>query len=670
MALPPPTGEQDRSLDRWAAGQSQVVSAAAGSGKSTLLLHAVRRAPESARVLILSYNRPLAVEMTVRLDGLESAGLLRGGVVAQAFTFHGLCTHLFGLTPDDTTMESTLDAVERGSLVATAELAATHVCVDEVQDMRPLHHRLLRAVLPARCVYLLVGDANQLLYDFEEPPASTVFMERPQDFFCAAGDAAWSASRLSVSFRLTPPVAALVNAVAASEGLAPVEAGHALEAPPLPRVVTYSAWQWGQRLVPLVLAAVAEARCPSEVGILARSVRWSQPLLMLVNALAARNVPVYVHSCDGSDARVRERKVCVCTWHASKGLQWPYTFVLGVDASSAARPLHVALTRAQRCLVVAHDSKAPHAGLLRALRDSVSADVDAATAQLVDAAGDAPCGAAPAVGGATGPRDVTGFAPRGAAAHRLHRLILDVGGAQPGTTSQPAEQVVCIDSVWEDVTDLLVDALLIEAERLRTGRCLRIEEMRSPARAPRAQRLARLMGGDRRRLVDTRLTDRDLVPPLAKYALHNFGSAKNPASPAEQAMRAAAGASAYAGFHHRANRLMASRWWDEELFAMSLGMLLEALPLDAAFDVVAALPPAGSHERPMYARVQARTARRAYRLVFCDLLTAAERVRAVVPMVLDPSIELCVLLNLRTGECQRLVLSDRAAFAAAMHEAQ
>ena len=343
MVLPPPTGEQDRALALWVDGVSQVVSAAAGSGKSTLLLHAVSRAPPNARVAILSYNRPLAVEMTTKLDALEGSGLIAPGVVAQAFTFHGLCSHLFALTPDDTTMESILDAVERGSLQPSAPFCPTHVCIDEVQDMRLLHHRLLKAVLPPSCAFLLVGDANQLLYDFEVPPATTVFMERPEAFFRAAGEAAWHTSRLSVSFRLTPPVAALANAVAEHDGLSQLEAGNSLVDPPPPRIITCSAWQWTRKLLPLVLEALSEAGCPSEIGILARSVRSCQPLLMLENALASQNVPVYVHSCDGADPRVREKKICVSTWHAGKGIQWTSSFVVGVDASSVARPMHVAL---------------------------------------------------------------------------------------------------------------------------------------------------------------------------------------------------------------------------------------------------------------------------------------------------------------------------------------
>ena len=666
MVLPPPTGEQDKALSQWVQGRSQVVSAAAGSGKSTLLLHAVRRAPANARVAILSYNRPLAVEMTSKLEALESSGLVGPGITAQAFTFHGLCSHLFSLTPDDTTMETILDAFDRGALRSTVEFRPTHVCIDEIQDMRLLHHRLMRAVLPAGCTYLLVGDANQLLYDFETPPATTLFMEQPQSFFGGV-DGDWTSSRLSTSFRLTPPVAALVNAVSERDGLSILEAGNSTPSPPAPRVITCSVWQWTQKLVPLVLNALREADCPSQISIIARSVRVSQPLLALVNALATQNVPVYVHSCDGVDPRVREKKICVSTWHASKGLQWPYTFVLGVEASSEPRPLHVALTRSQRVLVIVNDSKAPHPGLLHAIQSVENVSIDAVTAQMIASPVARGKGAPGFGGGGSGPRDVTHFAPRGSAAHHLHGMIVDVGGL-PAGASELQTQLVNLESVWEDVTDIVVDGALIEAERLRTGRCLRVEEMRTPMRASRAERLNLLMSGDRRRIVDTRLTERDLLPALSKYALQHFDHAQNPAPRVEQAVRAATGASAFAGYHHRANRLMASRWWSEDTVKLVLSMLLEVLHDEVAFDVVKARAAERAGDRPLYARVQACSGAASFRFVFTDRLTAAERLRTIVPMALDPRIEVCILANLRTGETQRLRLADRDAFLSALQD--
>lgn len=662
MILPPPTGEQDAALELWVKGTSVTVSAAAGSGKSTLLLHAVRRAPRHSQVAILSYNRPLATEMTIKLETLKSHGCTLEGVSAQAFTFHGLCSHLFALTPDDTTMEDVLDAVDRGELSMSSPFCPTHVCIDEVQDMRQLHHRLLCAVLPKSCVYMLVGDANQLLYDFENPPASTVFMETPWEFFTATD---WATARLSTSFRLTTPVAAFVNAVSKQSDMPTLEAGNIVTEPPVTSIISCTVWQWTQKLVPLIMDALRQAKCPSEIGIIARSVRASQPLVTLVNALAAANLPLYVHSCDGSDPRVRHNKICVCTWHASKGLQWPYTFVLGVDSSSEPRPLHVALTRSQSVLVVVNDSSRPHIGILRATR-TVDCTVDTVTSDLAGRLDS--LRAAPVWERSMAPREVSNFAPRGQIAHQLHTMILDVGGRSPGTTTQPSEQVVQVRTGWEDVTDIFVDAVMIATERYRSGHCSRVEEMLHPIRLARAVRLERLMMSNRQRAVDTRFRDSELLPHATLHALHTFVTASDEKSLVEDSCRAAVSASAFVGFHHRAARLIMATWWDDDLFRMSMTMVDETIEQSSVLDAVVSRPPSTQTEHPLYMRVHARSQRVVYRVTYGQRLTASERLLAVLPLALDDTLDVAVLLNIRTGECQRLVLSDRLAFLSGVHE--
>merc|ERR1712086_1161878 len=107
---------------------------------------------------------------------------------------------------------------------------------------------------------------------------------------------------------------------------------------------------------------------------------------------------------------------------------------------------------------------------------------------------------------------------------------------------------------------------------------------------------------------------------------------------------------------------MASRWWNEDTFKLVLSMLLEVLHDGATFDVVKAKAAARAGDRPLYARVQACSGAASFRYVFADRLTAAERLKAIIPTALDSRIEVCVLVNLRTGETQRLRLADRDAF--------
>lgn len=144
-----PSEEQLVALRAWEEGKSQVCSAAAGSGKSTLILHACKRA--RGEVVVLTYNRQLAAEMAEKLKGMR----------AECFTFHGLCSRVYRLAPDDNALREAIEDAEEGRLAATNPPRAKKVCVDEVQDMREAHKRLLKLLFPGAQL-MLVGDAKQV----------------------------------------------------------------------------------------------------------------------------------------------------------------------------------------------------------------------------------------------------------------------------------------------------------------------------------------------------------------------------------------------------------------------------------------------------------------------------------------------------------------------------
>lgn len=655
--LPPPTEEQDVALKHWVGGRSQVVSASAGAGKSTLLLHAAKRVPEDAFVIVLSYNKPLAVSMNLKLEKLRRTGVLARGVTAVAYTFHGLCSYLYGtVAMDDTTLEDTVSKAATGALKAQHPFTPTHVCVDEVQDMRPLHHRLLQVALPPTdVIYMLVGDKEQLLYDFEEPPASVTFLEDPESHFHTR----FVFTRLSMSFRLTPPVAAFANAVSKQHGALPLVPGnYERHSPPSTRIISCSVWDWAKCILPIIQTHLQEGCPASSIGIIARNVRSSQPLLTLVNVMAKRGIPLYIHGLDGLDPKVRDEKICISTWHSSKGLQYDVVVVLGVDASSEPRPLHVALTRSASHLVCVMDNRSPNLAVLRAIDAGAPTSSDHATIRLVHRIDELP---PPSVFTANGPRDLTSFSPRGSVVHDLHHNILDVGGTPPAECFTADHLVQTSQGTWEDVTGLYVDATLMCVEMIRTGVCLRLNEIVNPIRAPRQHRLARLLAGDRTRLVDSRLTNSDLLPEASWAAVAECTSCHPRSNDAPHVFAAAAAAAAaYNGFHHRSERLRDGRWVDDALFKAFQATCLATLPHSQVnFDVVLAREPRSEHERALYTRCHARSGSTAFTFVSAERLSAADRLRAVVPMAVSEEIDTCVLVNLRTGECQRLVLGDR-----------
>lgn len=111
---------------------------------------------------------------------------------------------------------------------------------------------------------------------------------------------------------------------------------------------------------------------PSEIIVLAPSVRGTSPAIFLANDLALRGIPVFRSDSDVSDVapEVFYGKVLICTYHQAKGIERRASIVLGFDQgyhtwfdktasprTAVSNPQYVAATRALEHLVLIHDSK-------------------------------------------------------------------------------------------------------------------------------------------------------------------------------------------------------------------------------------------------------------------------------------------------------------------------
>jgi hypothetical protein len=647
--------------------------ASAGSGKSTLLLQCVTRCQPGSRVVLLTYNKPLAVELQQKLSALRMSGILKDDVVADVYTFHGLCSTLFQLTPDDCTMEVVLNSVIAGQMSKRIEFDPTHVCVDECQDLRPLHHLLIQVVMPARPVYLLVGDENQLLYAFEDPPATTDYMKTPSMFF-GGEKTEWEHRQLTVSFRLHEMNASLANSVSVQMGTRQLRYGNACAGPVRPRVQTVSVWRWGTEVSKL-LERLTKTYTYDQVAVISPSVRNCAPLLAMVNALAMRRVPMYIHGVDGSDERVRKGKLGIMTWHASKGLEWDCVVAIGVSATAEANPLHVALTRAKREIVVVNDLKSPCVQLLRAVSECPHASCDAKTAELASRVEAIP----PLdISRGCGPKDLSQWTARGGLAYKLHASILDAGGVDPiAGDSVCADLLAQVGDLWEDVTHLYVTAALMAMEHEVTGRVRYMDDMTIPIRTTREERTQRTMSGDRSRFVDMRCSDEDLMPTVVQTGLWSTlreGPGTTPSRrDATVYASAAVAASCFNTFHHKCRRLHNGEWIQPVLFDEMLRRAMGSLPNikdTLVFDTICARQPELDGERPLHVRVHVLDVRVgcAYHFTHADRITTSTRLRAVLPLALNVSIRTARIVNLRTGEIQNLALQNRVSFLSSLHD--
>lgn len=641
MEIPPASPEQEQALATWRLRRNQVVSACAGSGKSTLLLHAAKAVP-AEQLLIVAYNRPLADDMT---DALRRCHLAH----ATCMTFHGLASFLYELCPDDATLENVLDRVDAGDLVARAELTPAWICIDEAQDLRPLHIRLLATALRLDAAVLLVcGDARQLLYDYETPPASVEYMTSPETHL-APGD--WTRNELSVSFRLTPHNAAFANALLEGR-YGHLVGGNATSPNQLPIVMTCTNWDWAA-LVPNVIRRLDTEH--ARITILVRSTKsTNMPLLALVNELTRRGFPVYVHGIDGACPRVRKGKIRVNTWHAGKGTENEVCLVLGVSGNSDIRPLHVALTRARSLLIVVQDLRSPRNALMDAVRAGLAVSADGQTSALARAPPFPP----PRPFEPRKPFDLTAWSPR-CMWGDMSRYVIDVGGSRVGTTLPP-ELLVDTPGGCEDVTTIYTRAVLMYLEARRGAVPSRVREMLQPTRMSRRLRDERLLAGDRTWRVNTTSRDSALLPDKARQALRDVaGSDRLPDDDrARRWVGAAVAEQAFDAYHHRATRLLPATWASEEIFEAIVSNIIPVIATmdEWKSDMVRS-------DGSQVVRVDILSEGIAWMLTYTDRIPPTTRLRACVPLVLDEQLRMAGVVSVQTGERAIYSLSNREAFA-------
>jgi hypothetical protein len=643
--LPPASAEQRAAVDLFCDARANVVvEAVAGAGKSTLLLHICERL-RAERVVVVAYNAPLAHEMNERIEAL-------GLVHARAFTFHSLASHVYGLCPDDSTLFELVAAARHGRLAPRAVVEADHLLLDEMQDCRELYFALLRCVFSELPHSLLCGDREQMLYDFEEDdPATLTYLDEPARQF---GGGAWTRTRLATSFRLTPPLAALVNGVKDGERLV---AGNSGDAPRLPVVVTCGTFQWVDKLMPHLLELLRHY--PLErVAVLVRSVRTSHAgVRTFVNAITSRQIPVYVHGVDSPVGRAG--KLTVCTYYAAKGLTFDATLVVGLSETTAPNPMYVALSRARCAQVVALDRFRPPRRVLRALAD-VPARLCPQTRAFVRHGYDDPPSEESYEPGV---RDLTGWAPRGRAPE-LHEAVRTTTTSDDDAERLPTEvRTTAADGLVDEISKLYVLAALCAEEHRRTGRCARLRYLNNPVRATANERKRKLCEEEdfHDRIVDSRARADELLPPRLR-ALLRHALLHEP----DEARRWLALAAAFVScgeYHHVAERLLPSlEWVDGALFAQVRARVAAHVGKGGGrFDALVR-----RRESLAVCRCDLLADRAAYTFVYEDRLTST--LRACTPMVLDDgaAIDRCVLVNVRTGEVATSVVLDRAPFLARM----
>lgn len=376
VPLPTPSAEQQGILHSLLAGHCVLCEALAGTGKTTTCLLAIAFLMHQYAHLVLpwaiviTFGRALTDDCK---DRLKSHGL---GHLARAATFHSIFGQQLGgaRVCDNTDLSRRVKAWRRG-IGLPRRLNERLIILDELQDLCPLIFEALTFILPEDAILLVLGDKKQLLYLFrkgDERGTAAYLEEAPTVFAPYSKGRHWDVRHLTVSYRLTPHVAAFANEVWGTQIVA------ASTKPNRPVEYWYvDPWDTNggvsKRLAAVIDEALASGLRMEDVWILAQSVKTSRsgkqtPLEKVLNNLqemedddGRRKYNFLISSTDNdASSRMAENKVRVSTFCSSKGGEAPVVIVWGmsmydtIQATELRNQLGVALSRSSGRLIVIH----------------------------------------------------------------------------------------------------------------------------------------------------------------------------------------------------------------------------------------------------------------------------------------------------------------------------
>lgn len=381
--LPQPSPEQSVAIDTLLHTKDNIIiDAIAGSGKTTTILHLAQSSPDT-RFLVLVYNRRLMLETKERVQGLRLENV-------TVLNYHALGARYY--TPECATDQGMKRVVEEDmSVIEGLSLPEFSVLVmDEQQDMTPILKRFVDKVIrdkgfigPGRVLadrtnqlrVVVLGDKRQEVYSFNNADSRFLTMAARPEVFGYLNNNKWTAADQTTSNRVTQQNVDFINQQMLKQPL-----GMAMRAVrnqsqdgtpyPKPRYVICDPHEdiLGEVMRLLDTCGLS----PTEIIVLAPSVRGASPAVYLANDLALRGIPVFRSDSDVSDIapEVASGKVLICTYHQAKGIERRASIVLGFDQgyhtwfdktvnprTAVSNPQYVAATRALEHLILIHDSR-------------------------------------------------------------------------------------------------------------------------------------------------------------------------------------------------------------------------------------------------------------------------------------------------------------------------
>ncbi|KAI5786148.1 P-loop containing nucleoside triphosphate hydrolase protein [Pyronema domesticum] len=342
-----------------------IIEACAGSGKTTLCLAMAASCPDK-RFLLLVYNTHLRLETTKRIEDLGLTNI-------TVYNYHSLGYNHY--TTECLTDEG-LKRIVSNNLQPHTELPYFDILLlDEQQDMTPLYYRFVKKLLSDSGItqdgdrsvrFVLVGDPAQEIYGYNGSSAYFLTNGDYGDVFGKLSKGEWKRVELRLSYRCTPQILKFVN----SQILKVSPGKEITSASPEGPKPGYLIDSGVKKSLAMINSWIEKGLQPEDILILAPSLKC-RLLPRLVNGISKirRYIPIHVHvgsgDISGSQNAINQGKMCVFSFHKSKGIERKAVLVFNFDNSyneyydknpttteRANNAMYVATTRALKRLVL------------------------------------------------------------------------------------------------------------------------------------------------------------------------------------------------------------------------------------------------------------------------------------------------------------------------------
>ena len=321
-----PSEEQQIIINEIINGNNVVVDACAGSGKSTTILSCAKDLPHK-KIIQTTYNNQLRQEVKENIDKLELKNI-------KVYTYHAIAVKYYYSEAFD---DNGIRKILRENMIPKIDLSSMNIdlfVLDECQDMTFLYFQFMVKFIKdigKPFQLLILGDKMQGIYSFRG--ANTIFLTAAKDLWenhPLLITKTFISCSLHTSYRITEPMSYFINQAMLGENrLIACKPGMPVFyiRRPIYQITLIVIYQINQ--------LISEKKCTyGDIFILAGSVKKDE-IKKIENAMVENDIPCYIPMVDTQDRldnRAIDKKVVFSTFHAVKGRQRKYVFVVGFDS--------------------------------------------------------------------------------------------------------------------------------------------------------------------------------------------------------------------------------------------------------------------------------------------------------------------------------------------------